>query len=177
MLRKILTPLLVLTILTLASCSYIHDPVSLSIELNPGIDTIEVNTSFIDAGATAYLDGDIYEDMIVIENSVDSTKVGLYKIVYQTSFRRNDKRITRFVNVIDKTPPKLTLRPGIDTIKVGEPWLDPGVLAIDNSHLEVKITITGQVISWQIGEYIITYRARDYYGNISYISRYVSVID
>lgn len=177
MLRKTIIAILFILILTLSSCSYIQDPAQLSIELNPGIDTLEINSSFIDAGAKAYLDGQIYEEMIVIENTVDTTKVGLYKIVYRTSFRQYDKSITRYVNIIDKTPPQLYLQPGIDTIKLGETWVDAGILASDNSHQEIRITQSGQVINSQIGEYIITYRARDYYGNTSYISRYVSVIE
>lgn len=164
-------------IFLIVGCTYVSEPIDLYIVLNPGIDTIEVNSSFVDAGATAYLDGEVYEEMVVIENTVDISKVGKYVIVYQTSFRRSNRIISRYVNVIDETPPNLILNPGIDTVKLNEPWVDSGIVATDNSTLEVRITVTGVVITSQPGEYLITYMARDYYGNVAYLTRYVHVLE
>jgi hypothetical protein len=176
MMRKIMI-IIVFFIFILVGCTYVADPIDLSIELNPGIDTVEVNSSYTDPGATAYLDGEIYEEMIVIENNVDITKVGTYTIVYQTSFRRNDRHITRYVHVIDETPPEITLNQGVDTVLLNSEWTDAGIEVIDNSNLEVRLTVTGNVITSQMGEYLITYIVRDYYGNVSYLTRYVHVIE
>ena len=51
----------------------------LSIALNPGVDTVEVNKEFIDAGAIAYYN-DIELAITVSESNVDLENIGAYYI-------------------------------------------------------------------------------------------------
>ncbi|QWC00192.1 DUF5011 domain-containing protein [Mycoplasmatota bacterium] len=175
MLRK---TFLVITILlfTLMSCVDIRDPQTLTLDLNKGIDTIEVNSSWTDAGAYASLEGKAYA-VEVISNNVDTSKVGLYQVIYRATFADVEIIKTRYVDVIDETPPSMSLKPGIDTIKVNTPWIDAGVNVSDNSDSDVIITVEGQVLTSEIGEHQITYKAIDAYGNESSLVRYVHVYE
>ena len=174
MLRKTLVFILLFTMLGCVIDD--RDPETLTIELNPGIDTVEVNSSYTDSGAKAFVEGETH-DVKIIKNTVDITKVGTYEIIYQTSFKTKTLEITRYVDVIDETPPNVTLNPGIDTITVKSIWTDAGVVVSDNSLLEVQIEIQGEVITDQIGEYQITYIVTDLYGNETRVTRFVSVIN
>lgn len=181
MLRKTIFILLLLVV-GLTSCTYITTTTTLgdftlTIELNPGIDTVEVNGDFVDAGARAYLNDAPYNQVTVSENNVDITKVGRYSIVYQTTYGNETKEITRIIDVIDETPPEVSLNPGIDTIPLQGDWVDAGVTATDNSALDVRISVRGGVVDSQVGEYLITYIVTDASGNQTVITRYVHVID
>ena len=158
----------------LVGCA-VYEGSDLSIELNPGIDTVEVNTEFIDAGATATL-GRTTHRVTILENTVDVTTVGTYHIIYQTVYHDTVKTLTRKVDVVDQTPPVIELNPGVDTIIRGEIWEDAGVTVTDNSELDVTVTVSGNVINTIAGEYVITYTATDAFGNTSEITRYVHVV-
>jgi hypothetical protein len=174
MLRKIFVFLILL--FTMVGCVDIRDPETLTLELNPGIDTVDINSEFTDAGAYATLEGKSRPVEITADN-VDISQVGTYEITYQTSFGDIVLEITRYVDVIDETSPSISLNPGVDTITLGTVWEDAGITVTDNSELDVTINHTGQVSSSQIGEYQITYTATDAYGNESTIIRYVHVVE
>lgn len=181
MLRKIML-LLIILVIGISGCTYIttnttFGDFTLDIELNPGIDTVEVNGAFNDAGATAYLNDEPYDNVTIKENNLDMSSVGTYTIIYETSYGNETLEITRIVDVIDETPPVVTLNPGVDTIPLKGDWEDAGITAADNSGLDVNISVRGGVIDSQVGEYIITYTVTDASGNITIISRYVHVID
>lgn len=161
--------------ITLTSCVDKRDPNTLVIGLRQGIDTIEVNTTYVDPGAYAYLENKVYRVSVVV-NQVDTTQVGSYTIVYRTTFKDRTLEITRYVDVIDETPPQVTLLPGIDTIYVGQTWVDAGVATSDNSGLAVEVEVQGEVITSQIGEYQIYYIVRDAYDNTTTKIRYVHVL-
>jgi len=172
---KIKLIFIVIFILFLTSC-ITYDQETLTLSLNPGVDTVEVNTSFTDAGAKATLEGRRNHRVVVIKNTVDITQVGTYHIIYETTYLSTKRQITRIVSVIDETAPILTLNQGIDTIYLNEIWIDAGVTVSDLSGLMVEVKVTGDVITSLVGEYQITYTATDAYGNQSIIFRYVSVI-
>lgn len=148
---------------------------ALSIKLNPGIDTIEVNSEFNDAGAQATLNFRKHS-VSIIQNDVDVTKVGTYSITYQTTYENITKTITRYVDVVDQTPPTIALNPGIDTIIINNKWIDAGVSITDNSQLDVSLEVVGEVIISSVGEYKVKYIATDKYGNKTEAIRYVNII-
>lgn len=147
----------------------------LSIALNPGVDTVEVGTEFIDAGATAFYESTELT-VTVSETTVDIDTVGLYYIMYQATHDEQTIEIIRFVIVIDSTPPVVSLNPGIDTIKVGDEWIDAGITAEDNYDETVSVTVLGEVDTDTVGTYTITYLAFDEMGNTTTIRRIVDVI-
>ncbi|MCP4644066.1 MAG: DUF5011 domain-containing protein, partial [bacterium] len=69
--------------------------------------TLEVGTSYVDAGATATddVDGDLTAS-IVVTNSVNSSALGTYTVLYEVSDASgNSASASRTVNVVDTTPP------------------------------------------------------------------------
>lgn len=139
---------------------------------------IEVNQQYQDAGASAsYRFSDI-SSQIEIENHVDFTKIGTYQVKYY--LKGFDKTAVRTVDVIDTTPPVLTLQ-GPDTLRVFEftTMEDPGVKAFDNNDGDIsdKLTIDNQVNMEAQGSYTITYTAIDSSGNEASIIRNVEVCE
>jgi len=149
---------------------------NLKISLNPGIDTIEIGSQYIDAGATASYG---YRSLtpVVIENNVDTSTIGVYEITYHISYLEYEKSIVRMITVIDETPPVIILNSGVDTIVVGQTWIDSGAQVLDNSNEIIEVVVTNSVDLNTPGEYIVTYSATDSSGNQSEITRYVNVIE
>jgi hypothetical protein len=144
--------------------------------LNSGIDTIEVNSVYVDPGATAKVFG-LRRSNEVIENTVDATQVGVYHITYSFVYQEFEMALTRIVTVIDETPPVLVLNPGLDTIRINSTWSDASFSYYDNSENNLIFEITGFVDTSKTGTYVISYKATDESGNSSTIYRYVNVIE
>ncbi len=163
------------TVLTLG-CNGITLDQSLSISLNPGVDTIEVYDNFTDAGAVAFYNN---EDVAVtvVENTLNTLVPGAYYIKYQAEFNEKVVQIYRVVIVVDSTKPVLTLKEGVDTIKLGEEWIDGGIDSVDNYSEELLIEIDGEVDTNTVGTYTITYIVTDEAGNEARIIRIVDVVE
>ncbi len=173
--KKIKVIILSFLILSLVSCTTINED-DLSIVLNPGIDTVEINSSYDDPGATAKAYGFTVENEVIF-NDFDITTIGNYTITYQVDYKNVTKTISRIVTVIDETPPTGVLNAGVDTIFVGDSWIDTSCIASDNSLDEVIITVSGYVNVNIAGEYIITYILTDSSSNTTELSRHVFVIN
>ena len=77
----------------------------------------------------------------------------------------------------DVTPPFLTLEGSRHLqIEQYQPFIDPGFSAIDNHDGPLRVTISGQVDTTEIGTYTLIYRAKDSAGNITTRRRTVEVI-
>lgn len=172
--KKVYALFIIVLVLLLSSCITITET-SLSIKLNPGVDTIEVGETFNDAGASANY-GFRKLNPIIISDNVNHMQIGVYEITYQIQYLDFEKSITRYVTVVDNTPPVLSLNPGIDTVVLGKTWIDASVSLIENSLGEVVINVEGSVDVNTAGEYVISYHATDINGNTSHISRYVTVV-
>jgi hypothetical protein len=170
---KVWIRLIILSLLfILSGCTDVSSEY-LKFELMPGVDTVEVGTSHTDSGATASY-GLRSLNITVIYNDVDINQVGTYEIVYEATYSNISKVIRRKVNVVDQTPPIVTLKPGIDTILVGDTWIDSSIDITDQSEIR-SITVTGEVKN-EVGDYTITYTVIDVYGNTAIVMRIVSVL-
>ncbi len=166
--------LMLLIVMFLSGCTELSLDY-LDFKLNPGNDTIEINSEFMDAGAKAnYGFRDL--EVVVIYNDLDLTKKGVYEIVYQTTYKTLVQTLVRKVTVVDQTPPLVTLKPGVDTVLVTDNWIDAGIQVYDNSLDDVKITVIGEVIN-EVGRYEILYEVIDSSGNKSEVVRIVYVIE
>jgi hypothetical protein len=172
--KKIIIFVIFILILGLAACTDIG-PIQVLMKLNPGIDTIEINQLYQDSGATATV-GTRTLKVEVLENTVDITRLGVYQIRYGVTYREKSYEIKRYVHVIDETPPVLSLHAGVDTIFVGDTWIDSGVTVIDNSGESIIAIKQGEVHPQIAGIYEITYQATDSSGNTSSVIRIVTVI-
>ena len=145
--------------------------------------TIEVGSTYTDAGATATdnYDGDL-SPQIVVTNNVDVNTVGSYTVTYSVSDSSNNAAtvVTRTVNVVDLTAPTITiLGDNPATIEASSSYTDAGATATDNYNNDVTsdITVTSTVDTNIIGSYTVTYTVSDTAGNQATAVRTVIVED
>jgi len=144
---------------------------------------VEVGDTFTDPGATASdeRDGDI-TDQIVVSGTVNTGLVGTYPIEYRvTNSLGYESSTNRIVEVVDRTPPVLTLRGANPMqLEVGSTFTDPGATAVDagDGDLTSDITVSGAVYANRVGTYTLTYKVKDHAGNAAADAvRTVNVVD
>ena len=89
-----------------------------------------------------------------------------------------DALLVTVVPVPDTTPPQLILigaNPMV--INLGDTFVDPGAIAVDDRDGNLTVDTNGSVDSSVVGTYVITYRAQDAAGNGAQTSRDVIVQD
>jgi hypothetical protein len=145
------------------------------LQLNIGQDTVEINSEWIDKGALFVLNDQ--EFPMTTDDLVAVNTLGLYKLTYHYTYMEEDYELIRYVVVVDQTPPEISLNLGVDTIKVGDTWVDEGVTIQDNSNENISAIVSGYVNTDIPGTYEIIYTAEDSSGNVSSIKRYVTVIE
>ncbi|MCG8382622.1 MAG: DUF5011 domain-containing protein [Gammaproteobacteria bacterium] len=138
---------------------------------------INQGDTFTDPGASATdnVDGNV---AVTTTGSVDINTVGTYTLTYQAEDAAgNESTETRTVNVLDITPPVITLN-GDNPINlfVSETFNDPGATAIDDVDGNLTVTVGGDTVDTSTsGTYIVTYSATDSAGNSDSITRTVYV--
>ena len=143
--------------------------------LNPGMDTIEINEEWYDAGAYLTV-GEVYIVQFS-EDDVDTSVLGEYTVMYIIRHEEVDYDITRMVLVLDQTAPVVTLLEGVDTITVNDDWTDGGCAVTDNSE-EVLVCTTDSVVdTTTAGIYEVIYTAEDSSGNEGSMTRIVTVVE
>ena len=136
-----------------------------------GLSTISIvkDTSYIDAGATAYddIDGVV---SVTTTGAVNTSVVGTYNITYTATDAAGNMatavRVVHVTSIADTTPPVITLI-GASYIEVirGETYIDAGATATDNVDTIVSVSRTGAVNTGVIGTYQLIYSATDTAGN------------
>jgi hypothetical protein len=168
--------IIALLVLILSSCNLgTGSETEITISLLQGQDTVEIHTEWVDAGAKLYV-GDT-EYIATTTDTVDTSKLGLYEVVYGYEYAGELYGVTRYVIVVDQTSPVITLTPGVDTIQLGDTWEDAGATVTDNSLEELTVTVSGEIDPTTLGTYKITYTATDSSGNTTEVDRYVDVIE
>ena len=141
------------------------------ITVTSGTDTVQIGSTWTDAGATA--DGG---ETVTSSGTVDTSTVGTYTITYSaTDAVGNTGTATRTVTVVlDNTPPVITLLgEATVTIEFGSTYSDAGATA-DGGE---TVTSSGTVDTSTVGTYTITYSATDAVGNTGTATRTVNVVD
>ncbi|MCH9813907.1 MAG: DUF5011 domain-containing protein [Epsilonproteobacteria bacterium] len=143
--------------------------------------TLNQNESYIELGATATdaVDGNVDVSTTGFVNTLDA---GIYMLTYTAvDSAGNSASTTRTINVLDTTPPMLTLTgSNPQTILIGEAYTELGAIATDNVDGEISDHITidsSNVDTNTVGDYSVTYSIADTLGNLATLSRTVSVVD
>ncbi len=143
---------------------------------------VSVGQTFIDPGATASdnIDGDITNN-ISVTGSVDTRSVGSYTLSYNVSDAAGNIATTktRTVNIVasDTTPPVITIIGDNPHIGVSyENIKDLGAIANDDVDGPVSVEVSYPIEFRNIGNYTVTYTAKDKGGNTSTATRTISVI-
>ena len=148
-----------------------------TVVLNPGYDIVGINTEWTDEGCSILIDNELQKVMTVSSNDIDLTALGEYNVVYEKEYEKEVYTCLRVVKVVDHIPPVVVLNGGIDTIILGEEWIDAGATATDNIDTELTIEVTGTVDTNTLGSYEIFYITRDDAQNTTVIKRIVNVIE
>ena len=146
--------------------------------------TIEVGSTYTDAGATALdnYDGDITSSIVTV-NPVDTDVVGVYTVTYNVTDANGNVavEVTRIVNVVDTTVPVITLTgESTVTIELGSTYTDAGATATDNYDGDItsSIVTVNPVDTDVVGVYTLTYNVTDANGNVAVeVTRTVNVVD
>jgi hypothetical protein len=133
--------------------------------------TLECGTAYSEPGYTATdnYDGDI-TGSVVVRGGVDHTAPGTDVLVYSVSDSSGNpaEEKSRTVNVVDTTPPEITLL-GDDplTLEWGTPYVEPGYTATDpcEGDLTADVLATGTVDHNVLGAYTLRYNVSDSIGN------------
>ena len=145
--------------------------------------TIEVGTTYVDAGATVTDNYDTDLTVTPDTSGVDSSTVGIYTVTFDvTDSNGNDAvQVTRTVNVEDTGSPVITLTGEADvTIEVGSTYVDDGATASDigDGDLTSEIVTVNPVDDDTVDVYTVTYNVSDSSGNAAAeVTRTVRVVD
>jgi len=138
------------------------------------------------------VEGDVYEELgataiddvdanvsVAISGNVDTLVVGQYTVTYTAiDSAGNRATLTRTVNIVDVTPPNITLNGEANiTLEQNAVYTELGATALDGVDGNVSVTITGTVDTSIVGSYTIIYTAQDNAGNESNSTRVITVID
>ncbi len=144
---------------------------------------VSAGSVFTDPGATAVdaVDGPIAQSALTVTGAVNASAVGSYTLMYQVEDAAgNAGTETRTVNVVDMTPPVISLT-GANPMQVtaGSVFTDPGATvadAVDGVIDPASITVAGAVNASAAGTYTLTYQAQDAAGNTASVTRTVEVV-
>ena len=154
---------------------------NISMELNDSsYNSVAVNGTYEEKGASVFIDGVDYSDDIIIDSSnVDTTHVGTYRVSYTYASNMNQvKTLYRTINVVDTEAPVITLLGSkVYTMLVNDNYDEAGVIVSDNSNenLLENVVIQNNVDVTTPGVYSINYTVSDSSGNSSSVSRTVVV--
>ena len=110
---------------------------------------------------------------------VDMSKTGTYFLVYSaTDSSGNNSQATKTVKVVDGVNPIIQVDPLTIDHEINTAYQDIGITATDNSGLSLYVQSTGTVDVSELGEYKITYNAKDASGNEAQpVIRTVNIVD
>ena len=140
---------------------------------------IRVGGRYEELGCIAIIFDKAVTDAVVVKGEVDPEVIGKYRIRYHLPhFWGYPVFLTRTVNVIDDTPPAIELEGGEEVLlRVGETYVEPGVVAFDNYDGDIteKIIIADDIDTAKEGRYRVKYSVRDSSGNEARTKRTVTV--
>ncbi len=159
----------------------VDDTTAPTITLN-GADplTVECHSTFTDPGATAH-DTCAGDFAATASGSVNANVPSTYTLTYNASDPTGNAAtpVTRTVNVVDTTPPSITLGGSSPmTVECHGTFTDPGATAHDTCAGDFAATASGSVNANVPGTYTLTYNASDPTGNAATpVTRTVNVVD
>lgn len=137
-----------------------------------GTETVELNLNetYEEAGAKAYIEDIDKSSSILTEGDVDTSKPGEYKVKYTVlnEKKTQSNTIERSIIVKDNIPPTIELKGDAQiSIYKNAKYEEPGYVAKDNCDGDItdRVAITGNVDNSKVGEYELTYSVEDSYNN------------
>jgi hypothetical protein len=144
--------------------------------------TIEVLSNYTELGATFNDSKDGTGDALISGDKVNTNVVGTYTVLYNYTDTDNNRatQLSRIVNVVDTTPPVITLNGNAEmTIEAGSTYNELGALVTDNYDADDIAIVGGDTVdTTTLGTYTMTYNFTDVNGNEALeVIRTVTVVD
>ena len=127
---------------------------------------------------TVTVDGVDKSDLIKVDDSkLDLTKLGTYEVKYYIVYEKKEYSELQIINVVDTTPPEITLEGSGIILLVAENYKEPGYKAQDNYDGEIsdKVEIKNDIDNKTAGNSSITYKVIDSSENETETTRTVTV--
>ena len=150
------------------------------------IETVEVGTAYVDAGATAFDvgDGDVTGSIVTTGLPIDTSTVGTFQVTYNVTDGADNPavEVTRTVTVQDTTPPVIMLQgSNPQQLVIGTSYTELGATATDlvpGDLTGVLVIDSSAVIVNAAGFYPVTYDVQDSSGNTAVqVTRTVTVVE
>lgn len=122
---------------------------------------IEEDKTWIDPLFEAEYNNESIKDKVIVDNNVDFSKSGIYKIKYTIKKGFCSKDLIRTIIVKEKNEGLTLTLKGNDTIylSVGTEYIDPGVEAYNNDiEITDMVSVNSNVDTNKIGNYLVEYR-------------------
>ena len=155
---------------------------SLTFELiGPSTLYIDVGNKYIEYGIKVINNGiDISSNANIDSSSVDTNKIGEYKVKYEIDINDNIEYIYRIIKVVDTNAPQIKIK-GDETVYLilNGSYYEEGYTVTDNydTDIESKVEIIGNIDTSKVGEYKLEYKATDSNGNTSSTYRTIIVVE
>lgn len=144
-------------------------------EIYPGKDIITSDETWVDNGC--FLKADGKQIPMIRDGEIDYSARNPQTVTYSVDYDETTYICQRVVQVNDPLVMNITLTPSIDTIYVGDDYIDPGVDVSKHYTEAFVIHTTGTVDTSEAGTYSILYDVRDIHGNQILLERIVTVKD
>ena len=142
------------------------------------IENVEYGSIYEDKGVKAYTKLKDISDKVIIDNNVDTSKIGKYRVIYKVPYLNNYKVYTRNVNVLDTKAPEIKLIGELNqTVEYGKNYTEPGFTAIDECDGDISHKVNINKVENDKNNYEIHYKVEDSSGNFSEIIRHIKTID
>ncbi|MBO5349625.1 MAG: polysaccharide deacetylase family protein [Clostridia bacterium] len=142
------------------------------------VETISYGETYNDKGLKVYTKFKNISDKIIIENNIDTSKIGHYTITYKVPYLNQYKMYTRNVNIVDTTAPSISLIGDTHyNLEYGTEYQEPGYKATDNYDGDITNKVVVTKVDIDENNFEEHYTVNDSSGNNFKIIRYVKITD
>ena len=145
-------------------------------------DTVECGGEYAEPQVEARLVGRIFyksgkEVEFKKEGAVDTSALGFYHLYWSASVAGIKGSLIRTVEVVDTTPPVITLTPSeSETVYLGEKFVEPGYTATDSVDGDLTGDVkVSKINTKKLGKKTVTYTVSDKSGNTTSVTRKIAV--
>lgn len=124
---------------------------------------LEYNNKYDEDGYKYFLRGKDYSSNIKVTDNVDYSKIGNYEILYTLNIDNHEKILKRNIDIVDNTPPVITLNKEELYCTINEECEKIFYKAEDNYDKDItdKVKIENNVKNDTLGDYEIKYTVSD----------------
>ena len=142
------------------------------------IEEVQYGSTYEDKGVNVYTKFKNIKDSVIIENNVDTSKIGTYHVIYKVPYGDLYKVYTRNVNIIDSKVPEIKLIGNSECeIEYGENFIESGYTAVDEYDGDISNKVTVDKVEIDENNYENHYIVQDSSGNFAEAIRHVKIVD